>query len=356
MKIFEFRNEASGALTGLTRVRKFHQEDAHIFCTPDQILTEIKSTLQLIDRIYTKVFNFPYYSFALSTRPSKSIGTDEQWSKAEDALQSALDSTNRSYTIKHADGAFYGPKIDVTVRDAMGREHQTATIQLDFQLPSRFNLTYNSGVNSEVASQENNNNNNNNNDNDISKNEEIQNNIDGNNSSTFRAPVMIHRAILGSVERMMAILMEHYAGGWPFWLSPRQAIVIPATSNAQVVEYAEKVGKVLANGGRGYEEIAIGGSNSPVASAHNYYYVDTKTHDADLTLSKRVRDALIARYNYVIVVGEKEMANGYLSVRERSRSTDMKDITKSDKFTTVAKTMSFQTLLDLWSKLEQEFQ
>ncbi|KAJ3135189.1 54S ribosomal protein L39, mitochondrial [Physocladia obscura] len=296
------RNEASGALTGLTRVRKFHQDDAHIFCSPDQIQSEISSTLALIARIYSAL-QFPDYTLALSTRPeAKSIGTTEQWTAAENALRNALNASGRQYTIKQGDGAFYGPKIDIMVRDVLGRQHQTATVQLDFQLPARFGLHY-------VAQ-------------------------DG----THHTPVMIHRAVLGSVERMMGILMEHYNGRWPFWLSPRQAVVIPAVPDTRVVEYANAVAKGLAGAGVGWnvetvrEKIKAGvigdavfqiGGSTRNGGDDTFFHVDAKLHDADATLAKRVRDAWVARYNFVVVVGLRELESGTISLRMNSDATSI---------------------------------
>ncbi|CAG8745946.1 2586_t:CDS:2, partial [Acaulospora morrowiae] len=182
------RNEISGALTGLTRVRQFHQDDAHIFCRKSQIFDEILASLSFIDSVYCD-FKFPNYYLQLSTRPdSQYIGKISEWDAAEDALKKALNAVGKSWTMNPGDAAFYGPKIDVMIEDALHRMHQTATIQLDFQLPQRFRLKY----------------------------------IDEN--GTEQTPIMIHRAILGSVERMMAILIEHTGGRWPFWLNPRQAI------------------------------------------------------------------------------------------------------------------------------------
>ncbi|KAJ3217755.1 54S ribosomal protein L39, mitochondrial [Dinochytrium kinnereticum] len=294
------RNEASGALTGLTRVRKFHQDDAHIFCTQDQVLSEIRGSLSFIDRVY-KALGFPSYSLALSTRPEKYIGSTDQWHMAENSLRRALEETGRPISLKEGDGAFYGPKIDVMVSDALRRSHQTATIQLDFQLPVRFNLSY-------VG-------------------------VDG----SKHTPVMIHRAALGSVERMMAILMEHHGGRWPFWLSPRQAVVIPATSASHVVEYAEKVAKALSQGRASLkdEEVAPGGP---------FYYVDARTQDTDATLAKRVRDAWASRYNFVVVVGEREVKGGSLSVR-----TMVGDGTRD-----VSAEMRMDELLASWSRLVSE--
>ncbi|KAJ2551274.1 hypothetical protein EV175_003752, partial [Coemansia sp. RSA 1933] len=187
------RNEIAGALSGLTRVRKFHQDDGHIFCTREQVQGEIEGCIKMIDDIYS-MFGFSGYEFALSTRPDKFIGDIHEWNDAEAALTEALTKTGKSWTLNEGDGAFYGPKIDVRVQDSIGRKHQTATIQLDFQLPRRFDLKYTGS--------------------------------DGQQHQ----PVMIHRAVLGSMERMLAILIEHWAGQWPFWINPRQAMVIPVTT------------------------------------------------------------------------------------------------------------------------------
>ncbi|KAJ3322521.1 54S ribosomal protein L39, mitochondrial [Blyttiomyces sp. JEL0837] len=282
------RNEASGALTGLTRVRKFHQDDAHIFCTPSQILTEIAATLAFIDRVY-KALKFPSYSLALSTRPEKSIGTEAQWAHAEKSLLEALQASGRPFDVKPGDGAFYGPKIDVMVRDAMGRSHQTATVQLDFQLPVRFDLQYTG------------------------------------EDGKAHVPVMVHRAALGSIERIMGVLIEHYVGQWPFWLSPRQAVVIPATNDARVLKYAQIVAKSLAVGGRGWDlqkvkqALDMSGSVQDALEfsedGQRYYYVDARTHDADMTLGKRVRDAWVSKYTHLLIVGEREVASGTVSLR-----------------------------------------
>ncbi|ORY48065.1 threonyl-tRNA synthetase [Rhizoclosmatium globosum] len=309
------RNESSGSLSGLTRVRKFHQDDAHIFCTPAQIQSEISSTLTLISKIYTAL-QFPDYTLALSTRPEKAIGSLDQWHAAETALKNALDATSKPYTIKEGDGAFYGPKIDVMVRDAMGRNHQTATIQLDFQLPQRFGLHY------------------------VSE--------DG----SHKTPVMIHRAALGSVERMMGILCEHYGGRWPFWMSPRQAVVVPAVPEEAVVEYAEAVGKALAGAGVGWEAEVVkerigkgkkGEEVFDVGEENGYFYVDAKLGDVDQTLGKRVRDAWVARYNYVLVVGKKELENGTVNVRVNSGGVGKKDENLGE--------MTVEQVVKLWKGL-----
>ncbi|WOL17014.1 threonine--tRNA ligase, mitochondrial 1 [Canna indica] len=252
------RNELSGALTGLTRVRRFQQDDAHIFCRESQIKEEVKNVLDFISYTYG-IFGFTF-ELELSTRPEKFLGEIETWNKAEAALSEALNEFGRPWQINEGDGAFYGPKIDIGVFDALKRKFQCATLQLDFQLPLRFKLTYSAE-----------------------------------DEAKLERPVMIHRAILGSVERMFAILLEHYKGKWPFWLSPRQAIVCPVSEKSQ--NYAEQVREKIHQAG---------------------YYVD-----ADLTdrkIQKKVREAQLAQYNYILVVGEEEAKTGQVSVRVRDGS------------------------------------
>ncbi|XP_012092067.1 threonine--tRNA ligase, mitochondrial 1 [Jatropha curcas] len=251
------RNEASGALTGLTRVRRFQQDDAHIFCRESQIKAEVMGVLEFIDYAY-KVFGFTY-DLKLSTRPEKYLGKLETWEKAEDALKLALDEFGKPWQINEGDGAFYGPKIDISVSDALNRKFQCATLQLDFQLPDRFELEYSA---EDEAKRE--------------------------------RPVMIHRAILGSVERMFAILLEHYKGKWPFWLSPRQAIVCPVSEKSQ--PYAEQVQAQIHKAG---------------------YHVDVDT--TDRKIQKKVREAQLAQYNFILVVGEEEAKTGQVSVRVRDK-------------------------------------
>ncbi|CAD5191132.1 unnamed protein product [Musa acuminata subsp. malaccensis] len=252
------RNELSGALTGLTRVRRFQQDDAHIFCRENQIKEEVKNVLDFISYTYG-IFGFTF-ELELSTRPEKYLGDIETWDKAEAALSEALNEFGRPWQINEGDGAFYGPKIDIGVFDALNRKFQCATLQLDFQLPLRFKLSYSAE-----------------------------------DEAKLERPVMIHRAILGSVERMFAILLEHYKGKWPFWLSPRQAIVCPVSEKSQ--SYAQQV----------HDKIHQAG-----------YYVD-----ADLTdrkIQKKVREAQLAQYNYILVVGEEEAKTGQVSVRVRDGS------------------------------------
>lgn len=251
------RNEASGALTGLTRVRRFQQDDAHIFCRESQIKDEVRAVLEFIKYAYN-IFGFTF-ELKLSTRPEKYLGDLETWEKAEAALTEALDEFGKPWQIDEGDGAFYGPKIDISVSDALKRKFQCATLQLDFQLPARFELYYSA---EDEAKRE--------------------------------RPVMIHRAILGSVERMFAILLEHYKGKWPFWLSPRQAIVCPVSEKSQ--SYALKVRDLIHHAG---------------------YFVDVDV--TDRKIQKKVREAQLAQYNYILVVGEEEANTGQVSVRVRDK-------------------------------------
>ncbi|XP_073003782.1 threonine--tRNA ligase, mitochondrial 1 [Typha latifolia] len=252
------RNELSGALTGLTRVRRFQQDDAHIFCRESQIKDEVKGVLEFISYTYG-VFGFTF-ELELSTRPEKYLGDIETWNKAEAALSDALNEFGRPWQINEGDGAFYGPKIDIGVFDALKRKFQCATLQLDFQLPLRFKLSYSAE-----------------------------------DEAKLERPVMIHRAILGSVERMFAILLEHYKGKWPLWLSPRQAIVCSISSNTQ--EYAKQV----------HDQIFQAG-----------YYVDVDS--TDRTIQKKVREAQLAQYNYILVVGVQEANTKQVSVRIRDKA------------------------------------
>ncbi|CAO1638227.1 unnamed protein product [Parajaminaea phylloscopi] len=270
------RNESSGSLSGLTRVRRFHQDDAHVFCAPEQVESEIREMLEMLRGAYD-LFGFPRYELVLSTRPPNFIGSVQEWDRAEASLRQALDSTGMSWDLNEADGAFYGPKIDVRLVDNVGRKHQTATIQLDFQLPQRFDLTYDDGSNAA-------------------------------DDASKPRPVMIHRAILGSVERFMAILIESTRGRWPFWLSPRQACVIPVSSSSpELVDYAHRVAKALSVGTTGARE-------SHHRRHLHKFHVDVDA-SAD-TLSKRVRRAQTGEeaYNFVVIVGDKEREAGASNV------------------------------------------
>jgi len=259
------RNELSGALSGLTRVRRFQQDDGHIFCTEDQIEAEVLGALQFMKYVYG-IFGMSY-KLELSTRPEKALGDIELWDKAEAALASAMDnfSGKGSWVVNPADGAFYGPKVDIKVMDAMDRVHQCATIQLDFQLPIRFNLEYNTGSKEK--------------------------------GKDFARPVIVHRAMLGSVERMFAVLCEHYGGKWPLWLSPRQVILIPV--HADFNDYCDEIRQKL------HDEM---------------FYAD-----ADLSkekFNKKVRNAQIAQYNFQFVVGKNEVENRSVNIRTRENTNE----------------------------------
>ncbi|GJQ78393.1 Aats-thr [Trypoxylus dichotomus] len=249
------RNELSGALTGLTRVRRFQQDDAHIFCAAEQIKDEMKGALDFLRHVYD-IFGFSF-NLVLSTRPERYLGDIEMWDQAEKALEESLNEFGQKWALNPGDGAFYGPKIDITIMDALRRQHQCATIQLDFQLPIRFNLSY------------------------VSE------------TGDKKRPVIIHRAIFGSVERMIAILTESYAGKWPFWLSPRQVMVIPIAPPFDT--YAMEVKKRIYDAGFLCE-------------------VDTDPGD---TMNKKVRNAQLAQFNFILVVGEKERSRSTVNVRTR---------------------------------------
>lgn len=258
MRVADFgvlhRNEFSGALHGLTRVRRFQQDDAHIFCREDQMEQELSGFLQFLDDVY-EVFGLTY-EMKLSTRPEGYLGELEVWDKAEAALKSALDRSGREWKLNEGDGAFYGPKIDITVFDALKRRFQCATVQLDFQLPIRFDLSY----------------------------------VDENNSSV--RPIIIHRAILGSVERMFAILTEHFAGKWPYWLSPKQVMIVPISEASR--DYCYEVKRQLRKAGH-FAEVDV----------------------TDRKMQKKVREAQLDQFNYILVCGESEKANETVNVRTR---------------------------------------
>ncbi|KAF8424078.1 hypothetical protein EV426DRAFT_600484 [Tirmania nivea] len=264
------RNEFSGALTGLTRVRRFQQDDTHIFCTPDQVKEEIHGLFDFLKKVYGMLgFTF---KLKLSTRPEKHVGDIETWNNAENQLKCALEefaaAGGSSWELNPGDGAFYGPKIDITINDALNRDHQCATIQLDFQLPQRFKLEYNTG---EAAI------------NTVENEEPV---------SHYARPVMIHRAILGSLERFIAILTEHFAGKWPFWLSPRQVLVIPVMVAAN--DYASEVQKLL----------RVEGLHADVDLGPN-------------TMAKKIRTGQLQNYNFIIVVGAEERENRAVNIRNR---------------------------------------
>jgi len=206
------RNEFSGALTGLTRVRRFQQDDAHIFCTSEQITSEINHSLEFMQFVYG-IFGFTF-DLELSTRPEKFMGDLSVWNLAEKELEELLNEMGKDWVKNSGDGAFYGPKIDIYIMDALKRRHQCATIQLDFNLPERFKLEYQT---------------------------------EGDDGIKSKRPVIIHRAVLGSVERMIANLTEHTAGKWPFWISPRQVMIVPIGED--IFEYGKEVHGRIHNAG-----------------------------------------------------------------------------------------------------------
>ena len=250
------RNEREGVLHGLLRVRAFTQDDAHVYCTEDQITAEVASICEAIDELYAR-FGFDQVKVELSTRPDKSMGSEEQWGRAEAALAEALSSQGREYELNPGDGAFYGPKIDFHITDALGRSWQCGTCQLDFQMPERFDLSYT-----------------------------------GTDDGAHR-PVMIHRALLGSMERFAGILIEHYAGRFPTWLAPVQAIVLPISDRHN--EYARRAHDELRDGG---VRIAI--------------------DDRSESVGRKIRDASLGRYPYMLVVGDREQENGGVAVRSHA--------------------------------------
>ena len=253
------RHEKSGQLHGLMRVRCFNQDDAHIFMMPEQIRDEIKGVAQLIDSVY-KLFGFEYH-VELSTRPEDSMGSDEDWEMATSALQGALDDLGLNYVVNEGDGAFYGPKIDFHLVDCIGRTWQCGTIQLDFQMPQRFNLEY-IGADGEK-----------------------------------HRPIMIHRVAFGSVERFIGILIEHFAGAFPTWLAPVQVKVLPISEKYE--EYAKSVKAQLDEAGIRAE-------------------IDLRSEK----IGYKIREAQTQKIPYMLVVGQKEEADGTVSVRSRFKGDE----------------------------------
>jgi threonyl-tRNA synthetase len=251
------RYERSGVLSGLTRVRSFVQDDAHIYCTPAQIESEVSDLIHLSREVYED-FGFQGFRIDLSTRPPSSMGTDEQWQQAEAALVSALEKTSTRYKVNPGDGAFYGPKIDFQVEDAIGRTHQCATIQADFNQAERFDLYY--------AAED----------------------------GTRKRPVVLHRAILGSLERFMAVLIEHTGGAFPLWLAPLQALVLPITDKHHA--FAQEVAKNLR--GRGFR-VAV--------------------DDRSEKVGFKIREAQLRKVPFMLVVGDKEIESGNVAVRNRKK-------------------------------------
>ena len=248
------RHEKSGQLHGLMRVRCFTQDDAHIFMMPEQIRDEIKGVVALIDEVYKK-FGFTYH-VELSTRPADSMGTEEEWEVATNALENAIKAMNIPYEVNEGDGAFYGPKLDFHLQDSIGRTWQCGTIQLDFQLPQRFEAEY-IGADGEK-----------------------------------HRPIMIHRVVFGSIERFIGILIEHYAGKFPTWLAPVQAKVLPVSD--KFADYAKQVAEALKASG-----------------------VRVEVDDRDEKLGYKIRQAQLQKVPYMLILGEKEQSAGTVSVRKR---------------------------------------
>jgi threonyl-tRNA synthetase len=260
------RHEKSGVLHGLLRVREFTQDDAHIFCEPDQIAAEVLDVVEFVDSVM-KLFGFEY-TMEVATKPEKAIGEDSVWETATQGLKDALEGNNLPYTIDEGGGAFYGPKIDIKITDAIGRKWQCGTIQVDFNLPQRFEVEY-------VA-----------------------------DDNTRRQPVMIHRAILGSFERFIGILTEHYAGEFPFFLAPVQVIFVPISESHADEAYALK--KRLVQEG-----------------------MDAEVYDKNDSLNKRVRNAEKQRVPYVVIIGDEEVANKTVAIRDR-RAKEQYNLTQDE--------------------------
>ncbi|TQV96286.1 threonyl-tRNA synthetase [Cordyceps javanica] len=303
------RNEISGALSGLTRVRRFHQDDGHIFCRPSQVEEEIKKTLDFVKVVYTTLKFGVSYRLALSTRPKDHyIGTEDEWDRAEDRLRRALDASGMPWSVNEGDGAFYGPKIDIVLRDSDGKEHQTATVQLDFQLPKRFELEYQAPAPEYEA-----------------RGETTEDPALLAEYGPVR-PVMIHRAVLGSVERLMALLIENYNGKWPFWLNPRQAIILTVNTTDPVVNWAEKVRDVLlGNLPASYTSNEPPVQDTGVAlSGQTGLAVDLDT--TARSLGAKIREARNNGYSQILVVGDADVQNNQVSLgKERMSPGDMRD-------------------------------
>jgi len=250
------RDELSGTLSGLFRVRSFRQDDAHIFITEDQIPSEYEEIFDIAKQFYS-LFNIDYY-FRLSTRPDVFMGDKKLWDKAEKSLEQILKSSGKKYVIGEKEGAFYGPKIDILMNDSLGREWQTGTIQLDFQLPRRFNLAY----------------------------------TDKNGKEQI--PVVVHRVIYGSLERFIGILIEHLAGAFPLWLAPEQVWILPIGSRHE--EYAFKVAETL--------------------KQQNIRFIVKSENE---TIGKKIRDGEMQKIPYLLVVGDKEVSSDSVAVRERGK-------------------------------------
>jgi len=270
IKYFEYgvvhRHEKSGVLHGLLRVREFTQDDAHIFCTPEQIKDEVMEVVEFVDAVMKK-FDFEY-TMEISTKPEKAIGDDAVWELATQGLKDALNENSIPFGVDEGGGAFYGPKIDVKITDALGRKWQCGTIQVDFNLPERFDVEY-------VAE-----------------------------DNTRKRPVMIHRAILGSFERFIAILTEHYAGEFPFFIAPTQVIFVPISQSS--IDYAKELKDSLIDEG-----------------------IDSEIYDKNDSLNKRIRLAEKQRVPYVVIIGDEEVKNETVAIRDR-RAKEQYNLTQAE--------------------------
>jgi threonyl-tRNA synthetase len=274
------RYEKSGVTAGLTRVRTFCQDDAHIFCMPEQIEGEITKLIDMILKTY-EFFNFTDVEINLSTRPEKKLGSDELWDKAEGALKNVLDQSGKKYIINAGDGAFYGPKIDFRVSDALKRKHQLGTIQLDYQMPERFGLEYTSPENTPLR------------------------------------PVMVHRAVFGSLERFIGILIEHVAGAFPFWLAPIQARLVPIAD--QNKQYVADFARELRNRG-----------------------IRVDIDDRNESMGLKTRDAQIQKIPFSLVAGDRDIAAGGFAVRKYGE-TSMKTMTL-EEITNLFRNLNFEPI------------
>lgn len=292
------RNELSGTLTGLLRLRQFHQDDGHIFCRNEQLSSMIEETLSLVHRLYSKTYRFPRYALRLSTRPEEGyLGDLDQWNEAETILAEALrNHVDRFHfgkdegegeqkepielVVEKGAGAFYGPKIDVVLQDSLGRHHQTATLQLDFQLPKRFQLTY---VDSEGHP---------------------------------KTPVLIHRALLGSLERFIAVWMEECQGKWPLWASPRQCKVLAVHpgNHGYAMEVSRELKKVMG-------ELMPG--------EPGFVEVESEQAAEKESLGKRIREGQMLSFNYIVVVGDQEVQTRTVSLRSRDTQRTLKGLSVS---------------------------
>ncbi len=283
MRIADFgrihRYEKSGTLAGLTRVRTFCQDDAHIFLRPDQVKDEIFQILEIIDIAY-KHLGFEEVSLNFATRPEKKVGDDATWDKAEAALKEALDQSGQNYEIEEGDGAFYGPKIDIKVKDAIGRQHQLATIQLDFQLPERFDLNFT--------------------------------NADGKEER----PMVIHRAVLGSLERFFGLFLEHVAGAFPFWIAPEQAVLVPV-KNEYHAGYCKDIATQLKRLG-----------------------MRVRVDDRNESMGRKTREAQTSKIPFMLVAGDREVEHNSLSVRKYGEKQ--------------SETMSVHQVIELFQTLQKE--